>query len=207
MSTVGVKWSDFELSNQTPLPSRNVDKRAYSLGWKEKTGQYGTYESINVENVEGGGQWFLDLFDKADDKGYVYDQQGVYKYKRNGNWINRFRKSKADGILEEAAAGGYSVPVATAAATATQQQFNRPPADTPISGNAWAERDAKKSEQIQKLHDETLEATQKQTEAIVQNTVSNFTIAEKIENLTRQVEDLCFILTEGNKAKGARVET
>lgn len=171
------------MAEQTTLPSRNVDKRAYSLEWKEQTGKYGQYESINTEKIDGGGQWFLDLFDSADEKGYVYDKIGVYKYKRNGNWINRFRKSKADGMLEEAITMGMPAP-ATTGTTATPRSSNQ---------DAWAERDAKKSEQIQKLHDETVAATNKNTE-------SNFRLADELANVRRQVEDLCFVMADIRKA-------
>ena len=208
------------------LPHRFKDPRLSNVPWVEKAGDYGPYESVNVENMPDG-QWLLDLFDKADSKGYIYDQEGVYRYKRNKNWINRFKKSKADRAAESMALG---IPVSVQQAAKDgilvgQEQQSTVKAS--VSTSAFQEREDKKSAQIQKLHDERMQAEDRQTEAInrlaaaieVQNveqtkryeayleridksTESNNKQTEQLGNLTRQLEDLCFLLGEQNKAKG-----
>lgn len=97
------------------------------------------------------------------------------------------------------------------------------------TANDWAERDEKKNAQIQKLHDERVAATNAQTEAITklaeainyQTTMyqnrftkmmegydkcldTNNEENKQIGNLTRQLEDLCFLLGEQNKVGGKK---
>jgi hypothetical protein len=77
---------------------------------------------------------------------------------------------------------GQKLPDTPRRFTRAASTYNKP------TNQEWAERDAKKSEQIQKLHDETLDSTNR--------------LIEVLGHIDRKLEDLCFILGEQNKVKG-----
>lgn len=130
-----------------------------------------------------------------------YKKWAIYENKK-GKW----KKEYGPGIPAETGLLRRNVPTTIDSTTVsdTPSRFTQSATD---SKQEWAERDARKSAQIQKLHDETaaidkqklelgykdIESRNKQTEAIYHS-------IESIDNFKRQVEDLSFIVTDAVKA-------
>jgi hypothetical protein len=130
------------------LPHHFKDARLSSIEWR--AGKYDEFVIIGGEGeLDENLKWFVDLFAQADDKGFLYDAEGIYKYKRNGDFINRKRKSKGDVLQDQITRG--EMPAAAADTTSSAQS---------------TDFQTKKSQQIQELHDERVKTEQEQTKAI-----------------------------------------
>lgn len=76
------------------------DPRLGNIEWRGHEGQYGHFDSTFSKEQE----WLAELIRKqADEKGYIYDEEGIYKYKlsTNGDFINRYKKAKGGKMSAE----------------------------------------------------------------------------------------------------------
>jgi hypothetical protein len=90
------------------FPHSLKDVRLGQIVWRSQEGRFGPYESIPRDP---SNEWLFVLVESVkDEKGYAFDQDGIYKYKigTNGNWLNRYRKSKNDWAIQ--AQGTVNVP-------------------------------------------------------------------------------------------------
>lgn len=127
-------------------------KRLNGVTWSEFEGKYGTFHS-----VLGDDHWWLkDIIEKnGNDKGYLFDLNGQYKYKSNGRFINRYTKTKTDYELQEKAMEQMKENVV--------KQIS---ASSPAVEIGAEQRQQEKVEKWQLAHDENIKYYQEMTRAV-----------------------------------------